>query len=170
MPKFIEIWNNHPTVRGEKPLLDRRAYENQCAVNFSAALIRSGVSFKSFHGAWSWQAGTQKYPIRAQQVADWLTSGASKLPIKTEKFSGKDAFGLNGSTGGMTGRSGLVFFQNYWGTGRQGDHIDLWNGNRLTDWFSWARIHVRIGDFGFHDIGAGSDYAKSASIWFWRLS
>ncbi len=68
-------------------------------------------------------------------------------------------------------RTGLVFFQNYWGPGMQGDHIDLWNGSRLTDRGSWLRIHARIGSFGIHSILSDvSDMEKAQAVWFWQLA
>ncbi|HVK54554.1 MAG TPA: T6SS effector amidase Tae4 family protein [Burkholderiales bacterium] len=66
--------------------------------------------------------------------------------------------------------TGIIFFQNYWGPGNQGDHIDLWNGARLTALDSWLRIHVRVGSFGLHSLGFGSDLEKSASTWFWAVT
>lgn len=44
MPAFATVWSHHPNVKGEGPLLDKRVYENPCAINLSAALLRSGVS------------------------------------------------------------------------------------------------------------------------------
>ena len=170
MPIFSKLWSNHPNVTREEKLLDPKEYENQCAINLGAALIRSGVDLKSYKGSMSWQKTKPKYPIRAQELANWLASGAAYLPAKVEKFSGKEAFGAIEGKKGMIGRTGIAFFQNYWGTGMQGDHIDLWNGSRLTDWRTWARIHMRIGDYGLHNLGAGSDFQKSQSIWFWSVS
>jgi hypothetical protein len=167
---FLSLWNHHPNVTGEPPLLDKTTYENQCAVNLSASLMRSGMSMSSFQGARSWQKDKPKYPIRAQELANWCAAYAAHLPSRTEKFSGKEAFGRVDGKKGMTQRTGIVFFQNYWGPGSQGDHIDLWNGSRLTDWRTWARIHVRVGDFGLHDLGAGSDFQKAQSVWFWALA
>jgi len=108
MPNFQTIWNNHPNIKGETPLLDPKVYANQCAINLSAALIKSQVP--------------------------------------------------------LTGFRGIIFFQNYWGTGNQGDHIDLWNGTRLTHWSSWARIQLHISG------GSWSDYRKAEAIWFWGIS
>ena len=170
MTTFARLWSQHPNVTGEGPLLDKQQYENQCAINVGAALQRAGVALSSYRGAWSWQKDKPKYPIRAQEMANWLASGASRLATKTEKFGAKEAFGREEGKKGMMGRTGIVFFQNYWGTGAQGDHIDLWNGSRLTDWRTWARIHVRVGDYGLHNLGAGSDFQKAQSIWFWQVA
>ena len=169
MVSFATLWRNHPLVTGEKPVLDRTVYPNQCAINLSAALIRSGVDMASFHGTWSWEKNKPKYPIRAQELANWFAKGGARLGAKTEKFSGKEVFGREKGKSGMSGRSGIVFFQHFWGPGMQGNHIDLWNGSRLTDWKSWARINIRIGNFGLHDLGAGSDYQRAQSVWFWAL-
>jgi hypothetical protein len=163
MPAFMTLWSNHPTVKREPPLLDKKVYENQCAISLSAALIRSGINMKSYTGAWSWQKDKPKYAIRAQELADWLATPASQLATKVQKFGGKGVFDK------INLRSGIVFFRNYWGAGNQGDHIDLWNGHRLTDWFTWVRIHARIGSFGVHSVAPLSDFEESQSVWFWAL-
>lgn len=164
MPPFIKLWSNHPHVKGEPLLLDKKVYENQCAINLSAALLRSGVNMKSYTGTWSWQTGKPKYAIRAQELAEWLASPVSGVPAKVEKYSGKEVFGEIEGKKGIKGRSGIIFFRDYWGTGAQGDHIDLWNGFRLTDMLSWVRIYARIGS-----VGLGTDYRKAQSAWFWPL-
>ncbi len=54
---------------------------------------------------------------------------------------------------------GIVFFKDFWRRGnetfanRTGDHIDLWNGKRLTARFTWFRIQ-----WGFHVEGVASDF------------
>ena len=141
MPSFIKLWSNHPNVKGDDSLLDRETYENQCAINLSATLLRSGVNMTSYNGQWSWQKSKPKLAIRAQQLADWMASPVNPLNSKVEKYSGSEVFDK------IKGRSGVIFFQNYWGINHQGDHIDLWNGYRLTDWASWIRIYAR---FHFH--------------------
>lgn len=164
MPTFATVWSNHPNVKGGGALLDKTVYENQCAINLSAALLRSGMSMNSFTGTWSWEKNKLKYAIRAQELANWLASPGAQLPSKTEKFTGKEAFGEVEGKKGIKGRHGIAFFQNYWGTGAQGDHIDLWNGTRLTDMLSWARIYARIGS-----VGLGTDYRQAQSVWFWAM-
>jgi Type VI secretion system (T6SS), amidase effector protein 4 len=163
MPTFATLWGNHPTIKGDSPLLDTKVYENQCAINLSAALMRSGIEMNNYTGVWSWETGKTKYAIRAQELADWLAKPNAQLPSKVEKFVGKEVFSKT------AGKTGIVFFQNYWGAGNQGDHIDLWNGSRLTDWRTWARIHVRLGNYGLHNLGAGSDFQKAQTAWFWKL-
>lgn len=163
MLKFMSLWTNHPTIKGEPPLLGTAAYQNQCAISMHACLERSGVDLKTFRGVRSWEKNKPKYALRAQELADWLGGSFARMPFPVKKHPGREVFDK------INGQKGVIFFQNYWGPGNQGDHIDLWNGSRLTDWRTWARIHIRAGDHGLHDLGAGSDFQKSASVWFWRV-
>lgn len=55
-----------------------------------------------------------------QIYADVVAFGAV-----TAMRRGEEAFGEVEGKKGMKGRTGIVFFRDYWGEGRQGDHIDL---------------------------------------------
>jgi hypothetical protein len=154
---FHTLWNNHPTIKGDSPLLDVATYRNQCAINLSASLIRSGVPLKDFRGALSWQKNKEKYAIRAQELADWLNS-RPRFPCSFEKISSKNF------EESIKQKVGIIFFKNYWGVGNQGDHIDLWNSSRLTDWKSWPRIRL-----GISWPGVWTDYHKAEEVWFWRI-
>jgi hypothetical protein len=158
MPAFVSLSSNHPNINGDTPLLDKKVYENQCAINMSAAWMRSGKSLSGYTGTLSWEKDKPKYAIRAQELANWLASPRSHLHAKVQKFAGKEVFDA------IKHDRGIIFFKNYWGAGNQGDHIDLWNGSRLTHWVSWIQIHARIGS-----IGINSDFRKAESIWFWVL-
>lgn len=157
MPTFSQLWANHPTVKGDTPLLDHKAFPNQCAVNLYAALQRSGFNISTFHGQMSWQKDKPKYAIRAQELADWLARPGT-IPSKFQKFPAKEVFDK------IDGKHGIIFLQNYWGPGHQGDHIDLWNGSRFTDWKSWPRIHFYVSWEG-----VWTDYRKAESVWFWPI-
>ena len=158
MAAFTTLWNNHPNIKGEEPLLDKEDYENQCAINLYAAFERSGVDITTFHGQLSWQKSKPKYAIRAQEVANWLATQNGVIAGRVRKFSGKEIFDK------IKGKRGVIFFQNYYGPGNQGDHIDLWDGHRLTHLRSIAQIYLRFGPIGF-----GSDYRKAESVWFWTV-
>ncbi|WP_295986702.1 T6SS effector amidase Tae4 family protein [uncultured Variovorax sp.] len=96
--------------------------------------------------------------MRAQELAKWLDSGRAGLMSRTEKYSGKDGFEK------IAGRTGVVFIQNYWGEGRQGDHIDLWNGSRMTKRSSWFLIQWHISWEGVL-----TDMRQAQAIWFWPV-
>lgn len=167
--KFIDLWRNHPHVNREGSVLDEKTYENQCAINLGVALARSGVGMESFKGALSWQKDKPKYPIRAQELASWLERAPKGIPFGPVKFTGDqirdpktketvfDRLPIKGGTE-------ILFFQNYWGVGLQGDHIDLWDGSRLTEISSWLRIHAQL-----VIPGMWSDLLKSNSIWYWTI-
>lgn len=167
MTNFIKLWSNHPTVKGEKPLLDTKVYTDQCAINVAAAMIRSGYDFKSYTGTKSWQKEGPKYPIRAQELADWLSTAAGRMPFKADRYKGKD---IKDKDAGkdvfdtINNKTGIIFLQNYWGPGRQGDHIDLWNGSRMTSRSSWFRVAT-----GISWDGVWTDYLQAEAIWFWSI-
>ncbi|ATG96104.1 type VI secretion system (T6SS) effector Tae4 (amidase) [Paracidovorax citrulli] len=54
-------------------------------------------------------------------------------------------------------RKGIVFFKDFYGPGMQGDHIDLWNGWRLSSFSSIISVHTPFGSH--HEKGA---------VWFWE--
>ncbi len=105
MPRFTQVWNNHPNITNEGSLLDKRQYPNQCAVKMYATLLKSGVNVKSFYGQLSWQKDKPKYAIRAQEIADWLASPANPVQAKVEKYSGEEVFDK------IKGRTGIIFFK-----------------------------------------------------------
>lgn len=72
---------------------------------------------------------------------------------RIEIFEGIAGFGQ------IFGRKGIIFLKDYYGQNNQGDHIDLWNGKRLTKYASWV-------EFAFRD---GRRYSK-ATVWFWPVS
>lgn len=164
---FDTLWANHPTVKGEGSILDRKVYDNQCAINLSAALMRSGFDMKSYGGVKSWEKDKPRYPIRAQELADWLGLG-TKVNSRRETFGPEEAFGNVKDKRGAAGRTGIIFIQDYWGAGRQGDHIDLWNRNRLTDPTSRARIGLRLSSW-LPSSMVGSDMFRARAVWFWPI-
>ena len=93
------------------------------------------------------------HTLRAEELAKVLSSvpgvgQAEKYP------KGPDGFRA------IENRTGIVMFQNYWGSGSQGDHIDLWNKKMLTR-------DLRLS--GRYQPGMGGLYEK-ATMWFWRVA
>lgn len=153
MISFDKLWDNHPT--GEFPCKDARgnkAYENQCAIRMGVAFDKAGVGTKSFNGARCWHSHKPPHILRAEELANWLKGPFS--PFKTvEIFEAKKGFDR------ISGRTGVIFFKDYYGPNSQGDHIDLWNGSRLTELLSWF-------EFTFRN---GRHYEK-ATVWFWPVN
>lgn len=166
MINFATLWTNHPTVKREElpcSVDGRPKFENQCAIKLATCLDRSGIDTSSFNGARCWYHQNPRHILRAQELANWLASSSLKWGVAVQKIKGRHALDA------IRGKTGILFLQDYWGERRQGDHIDLWNGHRLTALDSWFRINARIGQFGLHSLGFGSDMKQAKETWFWPL-
>lgn len=168
---FSALWSAYPnTTPYTDPKTNEapKGYENQCAIKVSVALARVGVKLTTFRGA-TVQVNGDRAAIRAEQLAAWLKAGnISGLPAVAETVTGSDWRSK------LVNRRGIVYFADYWlrpGESRpSGDHIDLWNGSRLTA-SGLAGTLVTIARFGMGiEAGPGfSDLGKSKSILFWAL-
>lgn len=165
---FASLWSNHPAVLGdESPCREadgQPSFPNQCAIRMGLALERAGVSLASFRGARCWQrhAPPQRHVLRAQELADWLraqrrTFGAVEIrdhrqeappPVSPTPQAPEEAPDPTPLV--YRGRSGVVFLRDFWGAGNQGDHIDLWDGERMAH-----------GDPGY--------FLRAEQVWFWPL-
>lgn len=124
----------HAAVPCPGPLPD------QCAIRLGTALSATGVSLTSFEGARCWNHDGEKHILRAEELGAWV--GANR-------FAGRGkTLALDAATfqDRIHGKTGIIFFKDYWRRGsesfanRSGDHIDLWNGNRLGGaWFRYSR-------------------------------
>jgi hypothetical protein len=47
-------------------------------------------------------------------------------------------------------KKGIIFCQNFWGRGEQGDHIDVWDGLNMA-------------------CGQRNYYGRSKQVWFWEI-
>ncbi len=180
MISFNNLWENHPTITGDNDPCTtngKKNYPDQCAIRVGVALAKCGVKTSALPGAthcWHGHKKSQGYVIRAEELANGLDrypiTGIHKaIKVNPDEFAKK-----------LYGRKGIIFFKDYWQRtnggkkesfrNRSGDHIDLWNGLRLTDRFTWFRIHARLGSFGIHSFRDDiSDFENSKAIWFWRV-
>lgn len=143
---FSRLWNNHPATKGIiNPCSTDNGvpnFDNQCAIRMSVALADSGINLDSFTGEFCWHKHGKRHVLRAQELADWIASKSLLFGNIDKKVSVTDKY--------FKGKLGVVFFRNFWGTGNQGDHIDLWYGDHM------AR-------------GASDYFIKSEEVWFWQL-
>jgi hypothetical protein len=175
---FAKLWASYPSGH---PYLDPKTgetppgYENQCAIKVSVAIHGAGIEMKSFHGAVVMMNGL-KTAVAATQLANWLKlQPFCGLPTAPEKVTGANWQDK------IHGKTGIVYFENYWARSAKekadekpsGDHIDLWNGSRLTaggvSFFSTLGRRM-----GFNSIGGGtawgySDLGRSTEILFWEV-
>ena len=173
--KFKNLWNNYPS--DENKHIDKKinkiakGLENHCALNLSQALLSSGVSLKSYKSdkCWSCPSGTNNtHAIRATELAMWLKTRPFKGCHEPIKCKGKD-FKTK-----LKNKKGIIYFEDYWqrpneiGTNkRTGDHIDLWDDERLAGSNSFESF-IRIG-LGISWDGTFSDYTLSNKVLFWEM-
>jgi len=179
MITFKRLWDNHPTIAGEEAPCTTNGtknFPNQCAIRVGVSLTKCGVKTTNIPGVthcWHGHPKSEGHVIRAEELAE----GLSKIKLAGLKPVEK----LNPQTYSdeISGKKGIIFFKDYWERttsgnkeafrNRSGDHIDIWNGSRITDLTSWARINLRIGSFGLHTITDNfSDFQDSKEIWFWE--
>jgi hypothetical protein len=167
--KFETLWQNYPRFN---PCVDPSTgnpppgFDNQCAMRVGRALELSGVSFASFRGKRCPFGPKQGGLVTgAQELANWLGPSCFAGCPTYESSTGAEVFEK------ISGRSGIIFLANYWrrpgesGTTRTGDHIDLWNGSRMTEYSSWLRVH-----FGVSWDGYWSDYRLASRTLFWAIA
>ncbi|HET9958480.1 MAG TPA: type VI secretion system amidase effector protein Tae4 [Polyangiaceae bacterium] len=152
--QFQSLWTNHPSNLGENaPCKDKAgnsAFENQCAIRMGIALQDSGVPLAGYPGAHCWHGHSKIHALRAQELANWLATGAGARRVGAVEKKRRGAHSpINVSD--YLGRTGIVFFMNFWGRGNQGDHIDVWDGSDMAH-------------------GSSDYFAASEQVWFWAIA
>lgn len=160
--KFKELWKNYPDGH---PC--NKEFTNQCAIKLGVALAKSGVDTtllvpKKRH-CW-YHKNSEGHVLAADELAAGLkkvrlAGVAQSIEVTGQNFKSR-----------LSGLKGIVYFEDYWlrsgdNPGRPtGDHIDLWDGSRLTDWSSWVRIQ-----FGLVIPNVWSDLESAKKILFWKV-
>ena len=171
--KFADLWSGYPKT--PTPYTDPKTgkvpkmYSNQCAIRVSLSIHSVGVTMKSFKGATLTVDG-KRTAIRAQELADWIKlQPFCGIPQKAETITGDDWQDK------IKGRTGIVFFKDYWAregeSNATGDHIDLWNGSKLTAPSTTGALH----SFARFTLGIRripliyADLGQSKQILFWEV-
>jgi hypothetical protein len=174
---FADLWKHYPS---SDPCVNTstgaKAYDNQCAIRVGMALERCGVSFASFRGPrCEFGPHGNGMVLRAEELANWLkTRPFAGCPV-AEPGPGKEFQSR------LKGRTGIVFFKDYWRRAGEkyptGDHIDLWNRDRLTPSFeTFARFSLGISRMPslnpFARAGENwwSDLENSRTVTFWTIA
>ncbi len=169
---FDALWNAYPS---NKPYVDKTTgeppsgYANQCAMKVSLAMMVAGIDMSSFAGA-TVSADNRRLAVRAQELADWIAQRKlSGLSASPENITGADWQAT------IKKRRGIVFFANYWAREGEsgtpsGDHIDLWNGWRLTaSGLEGVAVTTLRFVFGVESGPQFSDLGKASRILFWEI-
>lgn len=169
MLTFKELWDNHPTITGEDDPCatnGKKHFPNQCAIRVGVALTACGVDTTKIPGVrHCWQHDKSAgHVLAAEELAKGLTNytipGLGRVrKVDSENFTKE-----------LSGRTGIIFFKDYWQregeafANRSGDHIDLWNGARLTNWFAWANFQIE------NIFISRPGYKRSKEIYFWEVN
>lgn len=168
MVKFENLWKNYPDKEKMKKLCtnkqktSNKPFDNYCAIMMSECLIRSGVSMNAYKGSKCWSHQGKQHALLAKDLASWLSTSPPPGFGRREKIppgSFQDK---------LDGRKGIIYFKDYWQRGnesfanRSGDHIDLWNEDKITSSGMFIRSLLEF-------LGRVSDLNKSKEIWFWEI-
>ncbi|WP_250498833.1 T6SS effector amidase Tae4 family protein [Caballeronia sp. GAWG1-5s-s] len=175
---FAELWAAYPkSAPCIDPSTGKAAFEDECAIRFGACLAAVGITNKSFKGETCWFHGhPRSHTLRAKEVAQWLHLQPFAGCPTPETVTGEDWKDK------ITGRTGIAFFGSYWRRSlkeRQpsGDHIDLWDGQRLTPStettlrFGLGISHVwnPLSAIGIGPENFYSDLSQAKTILFWDI-
>ena len=168
MIKFDTLWKNFPEKEPIKQLCRNKqptknaSFDNYCAILLSECFIKSGIDLNQLSGDRCWSHQGKRHIIRAEELAEALKSKVLPGFTKPKKIEpGSFQTILKDSTG-------IIFFKDYWRRGkesfeqRSGDHIDLWNKDRISSSSMFTRSILEF-------IGRVSDLNKSREIWFWEV-
>lgn len=141
--KFSTLWDAYP---GSDPCDAKdesggKRFKNQCAIRVSYAMKTVGVTFKSFPSKRKcWLHPHDEHILAAKELADWL----ERQPFLGCRKS-EDVTGANWREK-VKDRTGIICFEDYYAPseGSGGDHIDLWNGSRMTALLSGLRTRFNI--------------------------
>jgi hypothetical protein len=170
LPKFADLWAHYP---GSPPYVDSKTkeppkgYENQCSIKVGVALAKAGGKLDTFKGS-SVRVDNATVPVRAQELAAWLSNLPYSGMTPAADITGADYEKK------IKGRTGIIFYKDYWRREGEsqpsGDHIDLWNGARLTmSGFFGVVVGVSRFTLGVQSGPEFSDLTKAKQILFWDV-
>ncbi len=149
---FNTLWGNHPMnkEKDDSPCKNKSgtaAFANQCAIRMGVCFKRSAVDLSSFKKVRCWfHDKSEEHILRAEELANWMKTqktqfGEVDIKKKSDNISDAD----------YKGKTGIAFFMNFWGPGNSGDHIDLWNKDKMAK-------------------GSPDYFSLSQEVWFWELA
>jgi hypothetical protein len=166
---FEKLWTNYPD---NYPYVDKKTgkppvgYENQCAIKISSTFHKSGIEMKSYAFKDKITLNGKNTAILAENLAQWLKLVPfCGLPQKPEDITGENWQDK------IKGKTGILFFKDYWlrkgEKTSSGDHIDLWNKDRLTPGLaSFWRFTLGFDTSWLFDL---SNLGDSKQILFWEI-
>ena len=158
---FDALWENYPVNKdgNSQPCIKPNgmpAFQNQgqCAICMGIALEKARIDTSNFTGARCWYGHKEgdnvgqvgAHILRCEELADWLADNG-KIFGQVQKRS-------NVRTSDYKGKQGIICFKDFWQRPEQtvveGDHVDLWNRDKMAN-----------GNLDY--------FEKSEEVWFWEL-
>ena len=160
---FSALWAAYPSTDpcNAEDANGDKLFKNQCAIRVSHALKGAGVTFKSYPAKRKcWIHPDAEHVLAAKELADWLEKQPFLGCRQVENITGAEWRKK------VEDRTGIVCFEDYYAPsgGSGGDHIDLWNGGRMTSIFSGLRTRFNI------VVPNWSDLRKSRRIRFFPVA
>jgi hypothetical protein len=161
---FKDLWNAYPS---DPPCSSdgKPNHSNQCAIRVGTALAKCGVNTSALGVAHCWHhEHSAGHVLRAEELANALTDRNVPGVGKRQNLEAK------GYASKIAGKTGIIFFKDYWMRDRDrdgvptGDHIDLWQGRRMTSRASWLRVQL-----GIVMPGMWEDLEKAKCVYFWEV-
>lgn len=161
MSIFKKLWENHPTITNNNHPCKTGStsnFENQCAIRLGVSFQKSGINLNNIPGLrYCWQHEKKEgHILSAQEFANGLAR--TRIPgiglLEKVPANDRESFQIF-----LKKAQGIIFFQRFNGF----DHIDLWNGNRMTDLRTWWLSTSLFSGANF------LSHRKSQEIWFWRV-
>ena len=121
-------------------------------------MIKSGVSTVNAKAKKCWGHSGMKHILSAEEMALWLKKSNFSWLGTLQEIDPKSFETV------LVDRKGIIFFKDYWQRGdesfenRSGDHIDLWDRNKMTGGSMFSRSFYEF-------FGVVSDLSKSRKIW-----
>ena len=151
MVGFSKLWQSYPDLKAPCRTNGSPHFPNQCAIRMGVCFEAAGVNTSKLNVTRCWYHPREDgHILRAEEFAKALSSGAVPGLGKVEKYKGTEAFPK------IQKRTGIIFIENFYGSGSQGDHTDLWNGGRTTA-FVRSLVNIWIGKY------------QKGNVWFWRV-
>ncbi len=168
MVSFDTLWKNYPDkeiIKSQctnKQKDSNKPFTDYCAIMLSECLVRSGVDLSHIKGNRCWSHQGKKHILLAEDIANGLKKYTPPSFGKLEPIQPGSYQNL------LSEKTGVIYFKDYWQREnesfdrRSGDHIDLWNKNKITSSGMFIRTLLEL-------LGRVSDLNKSREIWFWEI-
>ncbi len=168
MANFETLWKNFPnpdvikTSCTNKQKDSNKPFSDYCAIMLSDCFIKSGIDISGYKANKCWSHSGKKHILLAEELAKAL---AKRPPAG---FSAMKKVQAESFQNDLSDKTGVIFFKDYWQRGaesfesRSGDHIDLWNKNKITSGGMFMRSIYEL-------FGVVSDLNKSKEVWFWEV-